>query len=131
MKKILLVMQGAAMPKHKPSEVKGQLFLSLILFFFFFREGCLLATEVQMYSIIIKFSKVCILNDQVLQTKKKPKHLKIPQQIHVKMHNVYIKMNNFLLRYRSSNKKKNLLNILVIENEKKKLSSHIAAVFLP
>lgn len=40
-------MQGAAMPKHKPSGVKGQLFPSFIfyLFFFMFGEGCLLATE--------------------------------------------------------------------------------------
>lgn len=41
-------MQEAAMPKQKPSVVKGQNFLSFILFFFFFfifREGCLLATE--------------------------------------------------------------------------------------
>lgn len=27
------------MPKHKPSEAKGQLFLSFILFFFFFQGG--------------------------------------------------------------------------------------------
>lgn len=62
------------MPKHNPSEVKDQLFLSFILFFLFSgRDAFWQQKEVQMYSIIIKFSKVCILNDQVLQTNKQTK----------------------------------------------------------
>lgn len=67
-------MQGAAMPKHKPSGVKGQLFPSFIFYLFFLclgRDAFWQQKKVQVYSIIIKFSKVCILNDQVLQAKTK------------------------------------------------------------
>lgn len=108
MKKILLVIQGAAMPKHKPSGVQGQLFLSFILLFSFSgRDTFWQQKEVQVYSIIIKFSNVCILSDQVLQAKKNNPKTQTPtnppKNTHINTYSLY-KNEEFLLRYRNSKK---------------------------